>query len=146
MTKNVMVYVKGTQKLPGQAAEEVQEVYTRGTYYEKGEKKYVFYDEALDENGDYPVRSTLCIDGDRFRMGKKGAAESNLLFGPGEVHDSLYRSPMGVMELRCQTKDIRMEEWEGQIRVQLHYDLYMNRIYIGENRVWVEITAIHPEE
>lgn len=145
MTKNVMVYVKGIQKLAEQSTEEVQEVYTRGTYYEKGERQYVFYDESLDENGDYPVRSTLCIDNGRFRMGKKGAAESNLLFGEGEVNDSLYRSPMGVMELRCKTKDISIEETEEQIRVWLRYDLYLNRVFVSENRVEVAITAV-PEE
>ncbi len=140
MTKDVLVQVKGTQSrfdMPGEEAEAV-ESFTRGVYYQKNGKQYLFYDEYLEDEVE-PVKNAVRVEPEMLTITKKGAIESAMVFVPGEKTNSMYQSPVGALELSCDTTQLTIEEQPDLIRIVLEYTLEMNQSYVSDNRV--EITV-----
>lgn len=140
MTKDVLVQVKGIQSrydMPEDQAE-VLENFTRGMYYQKNGKQYLFYEEYL-EGEEQPVKNSVRVEPEMLTITKKGAVESSMVFVPGEKTNSLYQSPVGALELSCNTDLLTIEEQLDLVKIVLEYTLEMNQSYVSDNRV--EITV-----
>ncbi len=141
MTKDVLVQVKGIQSrydMPEDAAE-VLEQFTKGMYYEKNGKQYLFYEEYLDE--ELLVKTSLKIEPGMITMTKKGALESAMVFVPGEKTNSMYQSPAGTLELSCNTERMTVEEQPEQLDIILEYVLEINQSYVSDNRVEIRVKS-----
>lgn len=148
MTKDVLVQVRGIQSrydMPKEDAE-VIETLTKGVYYQKAEKQYLFYEEYL-EGEEQPVKNSVKVEPGMLTITKKGAVESSMVFVPGEKTNSMYQSPVGCMELSCDTGLLTIEEQPDQVEIVLEYTLEMNQSYISDNRVEITVqSALEAEE
>ncbi len=142
MEKEVTIYIKGTQVLPGGAEngqQEVQELYVKGTCYRKNEKWYVFYEEDTGEAGSQPVKCALRFTPEQLLITRKGQVDSSLTLRPLEKTQNLYRSPLGMMELGCDTKVLRIQETDCEIVLYAEYGLELNGTYVSDNQVEIRI-------
>lgn len=143
MTKDVLVHVKGRQgrfDLPEEEAE-VLETFHRGSYYQKEEKQYLFYEEYLEDEKEV-IKNAIRLEPGMLLMTKKGAVESSMVFVPGEKTNSIYHSPAGSIELSCDTTVLTVTEEQQQIEIWLQYTLEMNQSYVSDNRVEITIQAV----
>lgn len=129
MTNDVLVSVKGTQKIDGEC--DSIEVITMGTWHEKDGKPYIRYEENIEGLG-APAQNMVKIQPDLVEVTKKGALASQMVFEPGKKHMANYRTPVGLVVLGLTTSKLQVAADEDRIRVEIDYSLEMNGQYVSE--------------
>lgn len=121
MKKQVMLSVRGQQAYLDQEPD-VIELVTEGTLEARDDGWELCYEES-DLTGLGGVTTTFCVHGDQVTLKRTGNLHSEMIFQPGFVHESLYRSEFGALMLRvCATKVSCNIGWEGGT-VDLSYSI-----------------------
>lgn len=115
-----------------------------GKHIEKDGIHYLFYDEYQDEIR-YRCRITYDTEtgtleqrkgpGDRYG----GDRYDVLRFQRGRICDCSYRTPMGLWEIKSETRKIRHEEDDEGFRIYLEYRLVLGDREMGEYELKIEI-------
>ncbi|MDK2917798.1 MAG: hypothetical protein PWQ37_531 [Candidatus Petromonas sp.] len=136
--KNVMLKIKGKQS-PRANEEDTIELITEGKYYDKGNSKYLVYQES-ELSGMEGCTTTLKISDDKIVMKRYGNATSELIFEKGKRYISTYSTPFGNFKIEILTKEIECsidENIKGNI--SLSYNISLQGLAEGTNKLDIEI-------
>lgn len=123
MKKEVIVTVTGLLYMgSGEEESDYIDVITPGTYYEKNEVHYLFYEEMM-EGYDEPVRNMISIEPDRVLLKKSGIVATYMEFLPKTRTQTWYSTPFGKMDMDIYTQRIRIRESEEELAVDIRYHL-----------------------
>ena len=96
MRKNVMLTIRGTQRIDGQ--EETIELLTCGQLARRNGSYWISYDES-ETTGFAGHRTTLHIEPNRVTMRRTGLTSSNLVIEKGARHQCNYETGYGPLNI-----------------------------------------------
>lgn len=135
MKKTVRVYIYGIQEIDGE--EQRQEVVTTGEYYEQDGKRFLLYEETVEDNKN--VRTIVKESDKCIEVVKNGYISVKMRFFEGGSFNSPYETPMGSVSLRTVTNEIKKSCNEEGFLWELRYSVYMDNQYIGENTLGIDV-------
>ncbi len=123
--------------------EDLMEFVTEGKLYEKGDSRYLIYDES--EFSGFPgCKTTLKLTGDTIRMkriGKGAGFGAEFIFEKGKRFSSRYQTPYGSMDMEVLTSEVvnnLSEEGFGDIHID--YQVSIGGVAEGRNRLRIQVT------
>lgn len=111
---------------------------TPGIYGEKDGMKYVTYQET-ELAGMKGTTTTLQIYEDHVNLVREGNFLQNQEYRIGKKSQSLYRTPMGSMEISIVTREIEDTIQDGIGKMRLSYDVELKGLFSHLNEIIVEI-------
>ncbi|MDP4551512.1 DUF1934 domain-containing protein [Alkalihalobacillus macyae] len=95
-----------------------------GSIVEKGEALYIRYEEDLEIG---KVSTTVKIDQEQVTVIRRGALSMRQQFAPGQVSESIYKTPFGSMPMQIRTERIEqlVDREKNKGRLTLRYLLYL---------------------
>ena len=138
MNKKVLVRVSGLHIAPEGDSDVPVEVTTRGEYYYKNNKHYLFYEEA-SEGFSEVTKNRVIFTEDRLEITKKGVVNAHLLFERGKRNSTFYHTPFGNITIGIDTQSLAVDIDEKEIAVKIGYALEMNGGLVANCRISMEI-------
>ena len=135
MTQDVLICISGSQFANGEP-EEIEMMVT-GDYYEKNGKRYLIYDEIL-EDGAGVIKNTIKIMPDTISIIKKGQVSTHMVFEKNKKNLTCYLTPYGQLMIGINTGDIRFQEAEDLLKVDVDYSLDINYERVSDCNISVE--------
>ena len=136
----VLVKVRGVQKTP-EGEENTIRTEARGRYVFRGGKHYVLYEEeGLSEVG--KVSTTLKFDEEKLTLLRHGAVEQTMEFLPRGESRSLYRTPIGSLNLAVRTEFLGMDLSADTKTLTVEYSLAVEGIHQSQNSLFIEVAQI----
>lgn len=124
MTKDVLVKISGLQ-FEEQEENEPVEIITTGNYYKKNGKHYILYDE-VQEGCDDVTKSMIKVNDEFMDVTKRGTTNVHMMFEKNKKNMSYYNTPFGSLLVGINAKNVRVNETEEAIDIQVDYDLEVN--------------------
>ncbi|WP_347548365.1 DUF1934 domain-containing protein [Pseudalkalibacillus hwajinpoensis] len=95
-----------------------------GNLIEKGEVLYLRYEEDLEFG---QVSTTVKIDQEQVTVIRRGALSIRQQFSPGQLSETIYKTPFGAMPLQIRTERIEqlVDREKNKGRLTLRYMLYL---------------------
>ncbi|MBQ9141137.1 MAG: DUF1934 domain-containing protein [Lachnospiraceae bacterium] len=139
MTKEVSIKIKGKQSYPeGEVVETVTE--SVGDYYLRNGAHYIMFEEK-EAGFTQSTKSMLKVRGGLVELTKKGLVQSNMVFEEGRLHTSEYRTPFGVVPMGVKTKQVRIQEGEHTLKVQIVYELLANEERMADCDICIQVKS-----
>ena len=120
MRQDVIVSISGLQ-MPAEGEAEPVEVITVGDYYQKNGKHYVLYEEVNE--------------------GFEGSTKNIIKMQENRKNMSYYGTPFGNLLVGIDAKDIKVEETEHCIDVQIDYALEVNYEHLADCTIKMKIAS-----
>ena len=136
MTRDVVISISGAQFSEGD--QEDVELITTGDYFLKNGKHYIIYDE-IEEDGQDVIRNTIKVLPDSIDIIKKGNVSAHMIFGRNKKNLACYMTPFGELMVGIDTSDIRVEEEEQLLRVNVDYSLDINYEHVSDCSITVSV-------
>lgn len=136
MTKDVLITIKGLQMALDDS--DTLEIMTNGKYYKKNGKHYVLYEEVVE---DQKVSNMIKIYDETVEITKKGLASVQMFFETGKKNTSIYSTPFGQIEIGIYAEQIRVNESENKLELNMQYDLEMNSEHVSDSQVSVTVVS-----
>ncbi len=136
MTRDVVISISGAQFSEGD--QEDVELITTGDYFLKNGKHYIIYDE-IEEDGQDVIRNTIKILPDSIDIIKKGNVSAHMVFERNKKNLACYMTPFGELMVGIDTSDIRVEEEEQLLRVNVDYSLDINYEHVSDCSITVSV-------
>ena len=138
MTKDILISIKGLQfEGPSEnKRKENVELIVPGTYYEKNGTRYLVYEEEMEGVPD-KIRTMMKLRPERVELSKSGAMSVSMVFEKGEKNLSRYSTPFGGLLIGIDTTDIKIDENDDNIKIDIYYHLDLNYEYFAVCRVMV---------
>lgn len=140
MNKEVLVSIKGLQYTGTEEDDNRVETLTRGSFYKRGGKNFVTFEEAFDE--DQTVKSFVKFDADSFEITRKGPYNVRLSFENGKKYYTDYHTPYGEFLLGIDTRRIEVVEQDGEMAVVIEYDMEFNSESLGRCTIDMKLTEV----
>ena len=140
MTRDVLIRISGLQMMDDDGCADNIEVITTGDYFLKNGKHYVIYDEVMD-GFEGNVRNTVRITPYMMDIRKQGVASTHMVFEEDKKNMTRYATPMGDMVIEVSTNDIRLEEEEDSLKVEVNYSLDINYEHVSDCRIRMDICS-----
>ena len=141
MTNKVILSIKGVQHEFGEDG--ATEVIVTGSYFLKGGKHYLIYDELIPETGEQ-IRNTVKISGKQVDVIKHGRSHDvHMVFEPGVKNLAYYHTPYGVLEISINAVSIDLEEEENHISAKIEYALEINDGFVSDCTIEIGVQAIN---
>lgn len=109
-----------------------------GKAYEKDGCLFVFYEEIDEDNGKV-TRASMRIRRCQVDIRKRGEINTQMIFIPGEVTQTEYRTPYGAMLLNVDTSLVNVAPENWGLQVELGYRLNFGGSMTMMNRMKIEI-------
>lgn len=139
MTKDVIVSISGLQ-MPAEGEAEPVEVITVGDYYQKNGKHYVLYEE-VNEGFEGSTKNIIKMQENYIDITKKGVSNVHMVFEKNRKNMSYYGTPFGNLLVGIDAKDIKVEETEHCIDVQIDYALEVNYEHLADCTIKMKIAS-----
>ena len=139
MTKDVLLSIKGLQFANEQDTEPV-EVITSGDYYKRNGKHYILYDEVM-EGFDGVTKNIIKLKEDCLDVTKKGVTNVHMMFEKNKKNITYYNTPFGSIMIGIDAKDIKIEEKEESILVNVSYGLEVNYEHMADCNIVMNIQS-----
>ena len=136
MTRDVVISISGAQFSEGDQ-EDVEPI-TTGDYFLKNGKHYIIYDE-IEEDGQDVIRNTIKVLPDSIDIIKKGNVSAHMVFERNKKNLACYMTPFGELMVGIDTSDIRVEEEEQLLRVNVDYSLDINYEHVSDCSITVSV-------
>lgn len=136
MEKEINISIKGLQYQNGEG--NPVEVICPGTYYKKGDKHYVLYEE-LNESFQQPNKSTMKIAPGCVEVIKKGEGASHMIFEENKKNMTFYQTPYGELLVGVATDKIEMKESNEEILLDISYGLEVNYQYVSDCHITIKV-------
>ena len=136
MTRDVVISISGAQFSEGD--QEDVELITTGDYFLKNGKHYIIYDE-IEEDGQDVIRNTIKVLPDSIDIIKKGNVSAHMVFERNKKNLACYMTPFGELMVGIDTSDIRVEEEEQLLRVNVDYSLDINYEHVSDCSITVSV-------
>lgn len=143
MTKDVLLALKGLQ-FDGSSQEDITTILP-AEYYERNGKHYVVYDEVM-EGLSGNTKNIIKFQDKEMDVTKKGVVNVHLLFEENRKNLSSYGTPFGEIMVGIYTNQIRLQEEEELIQVQVDYDLELNYEHLADCSISLDIRPLHDSE
>lgn len=137
MEKEVLISIKSTQSIGGEAAEPT-ELITQGSYACKGTlKKFSYMESAI--TGLEGTKTEFLIRPDEVVMNRTGTVTSRMVFRKGKKHSFLYGTPYGTLAMGINTSfiDVFLNEQGGSL--DMAYDLDFENALLSRNQISISI-------
>lgn len=139
MTKDVIVSIKGTQFIDT-STDEPLELVTKGTYYKKNGKHYVFYDELIDGTQGV-TKNSLKFDDSSFMLTRSGAINTSMLFEKERRSVSNYQTPLGALTIGINASRLSVKEEENIVSAHIDYAIDINYEYVADCAISLKIQS-----
>lgn len=139
MTREVLISISGSQRSGGEP--DVMELMITGDYFEKNGKRYVIYEEILEDGGG-TIRNTIKIMPDLVSIDKKGQVSAHMVFQKNQKNMTCYLTPFGQMMIGISTDDIRLQEEEDQLKVDVDYSLDINYEHVSDCNISLAVKSL----
>lgn len=139
MTKEVLIRISGLRVMDGD--EEDVEVITKGEYYWRNGKHYVFYDEVM-EGFEGSIRNMVKITPEMMQIRKQGITSTELVFEQGQKKMARYITPLGEMTVEIGTSRIQVEAREDNLKVSVSYGLDINYEHVSDCNIFLDISSM----
>ena len=136
MTQNVLISISGA-RMTDDGPEQVEMV-TTGDYFGRNGKHYVLYEELMEDDS-APVRNTIRIQPDCMSITKKGEASTQMVFEKNKKNQSCYVTPFGQMMVGIRTGDVKVQEEENLLKVDVDYSLDINYEHVSDCNITLEV-------
>lgn len=136
MTRDVLISISGAQ-FSDNDMEDV-EMLTTGDYFLKNGKHYIIYEEVGD-GGVEVIKNTIRIMPDSMDIIKKGSTSTHMVFEKNKKNLSCYLTPFGELMVGISTNDIRVEEEENLLKVDVEYSLDINYERVSDCNITVSV-------
>lgn len=137
MTKDVLVKISGLHFMEDSNADPV-EIITTGNYYKKNGKHYILYDE-VQEGFDGVTKSMIKVNEDFLDVTKKGVTNVHMMFEKNKKNLSYYNTPFGNLLVGIDATEVKVNETENQIDIQVDYELEVNYEHLAECSITMNI-------
>lgn len=138
MTKDVLIRISGVHLMDDD--NEDVEVITAGDYYKKNGKHYILYDEVIEGlNG--IIKNIIKVTPDGMDITKRGAANVHMSFEKNKHQQTCYATPFGEMMVDISTRQIKVEEREDRLMVEVGYRLDINYEQVSECRILMDVCS-----
>ena len=144
MTRNVLVTVTGYQNSP-QSGEDTIEIMAPGSYYFKGGKHILLYEEAMDET-QAMTKNLVKFTPGYLEVTKSGQVETHMLFMEGQETLSHYATQFGDIQMGFRTSDVVVYENEDSIQVCACYAMDVNCQFAADCRLTIQIRSCGKQE
>ncbi len=138
MEKNVLISISGTQHPIGEKPETI-ELLTNGTYlYEPGHIVISYAETEM--TGMQGVQTTFTIEGEeKVTLCREGKLRSEMVFVPGQPHDSLYDAGFGGLLISVCAKQMTVLLNEHGGIFDLEYSIDIEHTPCGTNTYHIEV-------
>ena len=138
MVKPVLIAITATQQLTGEPPEQLQLV-TEGSYcYEPGYIRFSYVETEMT-GLEGVVTSFVVEDDSRVTLRRTGKVNVEMVFVPGERHESLYDAGVAAMLVGVEAKSITVLLNEHGGIFDFSYAIDVERAACGINSYHVEI-------
>ena len=128
-------------EIPGPDAEDVIEVVTPATYYEKNGKHYILYDEVV-EGVSGTIKNKIKISGtDSVEIMKSGLSNTHMIFEKNKKNLTYYQTPYGQLLIGIRTTEMEVEVTEDNINVKVGYALDVNHEPLADCRIRINVKS-----
>lgn len=110
-----------------QSESERVESITPGSFYKEGGFYYAVYDETAI-SGMEGTHTTLKIGENHLVLEREGSTSAKMEFEQGREHVSLYNTPYGGMEVKIDTKSMKIDvdETGGEVAIDYYIEVGPN--------------------
>lgn len=139
MTKEVLIKVTGLHQSDADKKDEqdIIEMYSPGTYYQKDGRHYIFYEE-MEEGVPGIVKTQIRVEGkEHVEVIKKGAMAMHMVYEGGKKNRGYYMTPYGRMNLGIDTHEILVEEGEEHLDICVDYTMDVDYEPVADCRVQI---------
>ena len=140
MTKDVLLSIKGLYTEDNEDADSI-ETLTPAEFYIKEDVYYLFFDEIMDDTTGV-TKSRIKYSDKCFELTRKGEVSVHLLFEEGKKTLNTYQIPYGNLVVGLDTKRIRMNETDDEIRIVIDYAMEINYQQVSDNTIDITIKAV----
>ena len=117
------------------------EVGTPASYYCKGGKHYIIYDEVLEGMAG-TIKNRIKITGtDSVEIVKSGLSSSHMIFEKNRKNLTYYRTPYGQMLVGVNTRNMEVSVEDDRINVQVDYELDVNHEPLADCKIRMDIVS-----
>ncbi len=140
MKKDVLITIKGTQKVGGES--DVIEMMTTGRFYRKNKLYYISYEET-EATGYEGCRTTLKVGpNDKVTMTRFGSSRSQLIVEQGVRHQCQYDTGYGAMTIGVMGDSFESTLNDRGGLLRFGYTLDIEATVASENTVSITVKEI----
>lgn len=144
MTKDIFVSIKGLQN-PGEETEDELEVIIPGSYYKRGDKHFVKFDEVT-EGMEGRTSNLLKIQKNSLEVTKRGLTNTHMVFEEQKKNMTYYDTPFGNLLVGIAATRVAMEETGENIDVKVDYALEVNYEHLADCTIDVKVRPRNGKE
>ncbi len=135
MKDNIVLYISGLHTA-GEDDDSVEMIYAGRHFFRNG-KHFIKYQESLDEG--LVTDNMIKISPGEVELIRKGPMTTNMLFTIGEKNLTYYETPFGCVTMGIDTLDMCITEEDGEIIVDIFYNLEMNGNHMAHSHVVIKV-------
>jgi uncharacterized beta-barrel protein YwiB (DUF1934 family) len=98
------------------------EVVTPGEFYKEDDSYFAIYDET-EISGMEGTKTTLKISPSNFLLTRVGTTNAEMKFKKDSKEITMYDTPYGMLELKLETKDLKIDLNDQGGEVEINYNL-----------------------
>lgn len=131
MDKDVLIHVRGLQRMDAEDIQEPVELVVPGKYYFRNGSHYLRYEEIMDESLT-PTINYIKMSRQGIEVRKKGLVNVHMVFEMDKKNISFYTTPYGTVEMGIMTTGMELREDSDCIDVKVDYVLDMNEEHVAD--------------
>ncbi len=139
MTKDVLLTISGLQFAEETETEPI-EIVTAGTYSKMNGKHYIVYEEVM-EGFEGTTKNMIKLSEDSLDITKKGVTNVHMLFEKNKKNVTYYQTPFGMILIGIDAEEIKVEETEENIEVNVKYALEANYEHLAACKIRMNIKS-----
>lgn len=136
MNKDVTLSISGLHM--ADSGEDNVDMVAEGQYFYKNGSHYIIYNETYD-GFDEPAKSRIKIKSGCLEIKRQGLIDVIMVFEKNKTHISDYRFPYGIMQVGIHTTDIKVEETDGRMFVNVDYSMEVDGVHQADSRIKIKI-------
>ena len=137
MSRDVTIVLRSSQRYLRQEPEEM-ELTVHGKLYFRGGSVFISYEESA-MTGMENTRTTLKVEPGRVEIIRTGKNHSRLCFQEGLRHESLYRTPYGLLQLATVTHHLVTHMGQEGGTLSIRYQVELEGQLASENHLQIEV-------
>ena len=137
MTCDFLLDVKGVQKYEDREPETIELTTEAALTGEEG-VLYLRYAES-ELTGLKGTETTFEIYRDKVVLRRTGAVRSEMVFLPGQLHQSLYNTPEGALLISVRTTEVEDEMTLEGGTLHVGYDITVENLGTGRIDYWLKV-------
>jgi len=139
---DVFLKITGNTKTEPEQTTDTTEMLTRGTFYRNHGCLYFFYDGADEETPELITNHRITVKDRRVEVQRRGAIDTRMIIAPGELNQSDYATPFGILRLDFYGHSVDVTEAESFLRVNMKYEIRIDGTVVSTNELFLEATPV----